>query len=63
MASYLSDKASSVSMVGTTKYPYERTLGPEIGKMTMQVGTYKRNDLSDVRTQVNVLDFKTFISL
>ncbi|XP_026197038.1 apoptosis inducing factor mitochondria associated 4 [Anabas testudineus] len=37
VASYLSDKASSVSMVGTTRYPYERTLGPEIGKMTMQM--------------------------
>nr|XP_020455737.1 apoptosis-inducing factor 3-like [Monopterus albus] len=37
VASYLSGKAASVSMVGTTRYPYERSLGPEIGKMTMQM--------------------------
>lgn len=37
VASYLSDKAASVALVGTTRYPYERSLGPEIGKMSMQV--------------------------
>lgn len=37
VASYLSDKAASVAMVGATEYPYERSLGSEIGKMTMQV--------------------------
>lgn len=36
-ASYLSDKAASVSVVGTSAYPYERSLGPEIGQMTLQV--------------------------
>lgn len=46
VASYLSDKASSVSMVGTTRYPYERSLGPDIGKMTMQVSTYEGTNLS-----------------
>uniref|UniRef100_A0A8C4E5D3 Apoptosis inducing factor mitochondria associated 4 n=1 Tax=Dicentrarchus labrax TaxID=13489 RepID=A0A8C4E5D3_DICLA len=40
VASYLSDKAASVAVVGTSTYPYERSLGPEIGKMSMQV----RND-------------------
>ncbi|XP_056229791.1 apoptosis inducing factor mitochondria associated 4 [Seriola aureovittata] len=37
VASFLSDKAASVAMVGTTRYPYERSLGTEIGKMTMQM--------------------------
>ncbi|KAM9359787.1 apoptosis-inducing factor 3-like [Symphorus nematophorus] len=37
VASYLSDKAASVSVVSTTRYPYERSLGPEIGKMSMQM--------------------------
>ncbi|XP_042342326.1 apoptosis inducing factor mitochondria associated 4 [Plectropomus leopardus] len=37
VASYLSDKAASVTVVGTSGYPYERSLGPEIGKMTMQM--------------------------
>uniref|UniRef100_A0A3Q3LJQ8 Apoptosis inducing factor mitochondria associated 4 n=1 Tax=Mastacembelus armatus TaxID=205130 RepID=A0A3Q3LJQ8_9TELE len=37
VASYLSDKAASVSIVGSTRYPYERSLGPEVGKMTMQM--------------------------
>ncbi|XP_062275381.1 apoptosis inducing factor mitochondria associated 4 [Scomber scombrus] len=37
VASYLSDKASSVAVVGTGTYPFERSLGPQIGKMTMQM--------------------------
>lgn len=37
VASYLSNKAASVIVVGTGTYPYERSLGPEIGKMCMQV--------------------------
>lgn len=37
VASYLSNKAASVVMVGTTEYPFENSLGPEIGKMTMKM--------------------------
>lgn len=37
VASYLSDKAASVAVVGTSRYAYERSLGPEIGKMSMQM--------------------------
>lgn len=37
VASYLSKEAASVAVVGTDTYPYERSLGPEIGKMCMQV--------------------------
>ncbi|KAM3615836.1 uncharacterized protein V6R79_008530 [Siganus canaliculatus] len=37
VASYLSDKAASVVVVGTSRYPYEASLGSEIGKMSMQM--------------------------
>ncbi|KAM9800860.1 apoptosis inducing factor mitochondria associated 4 [Neosynchiropus ocellatus] len=37
VASYLSDKAASVILVGSSAYPYERSLGPEIGKMTKEM--------------------------
>ncbi|XP_056296490.1 apoptosis inducing factor mitochondria associated 4 isoform X2 [Pseudoliparis swirei] len=37
VASYLSDKAASVAVVGTSGCPYERSLGPEIGRMSMQM--------------------------
>uniref|UniRef100_UPI0037E7B826 apoptosis inducing factor mitochondria associated 4 n=1 Tax=Semicossyphus pulcher TaxID=241346 RepID=UPI0037E7B826 len=37
VASFLSDKAASVALVGTSRYPYERSLGPEIGQMSMQM--------------------------
>lgn len=36
-ASYLSDKAASVALVGPTEFPFEKSLGPEIGKMTKKV--------------------------
>ena len=38
VASYLADKAASVSIVDSTTVPFERSLGPQIGKMTMEVG-------------------------
>lgn len=44
VASYLSDKAASVAVVGTSTYPYESSLGPEIGKMCKQV----RSDYSRI---------------
>ncbi|XP_010794288.1 apoptosis inducing factor mitochondria associated 4 [Notothenia coriiceps] len=37
VASYLSDKAASVAVVGPSRYPFEKFLGPEIGKMSMQM--------------------------
>ncbi|XP_038139938.1 apoptosis inducing factor mitochondria associated 4 [Cyprinodon tularosa] len=36
-ASYLSDKAASVALVGPTEFPFEKSLGPEIGKMTKKM--------------------------
>lgn len=53
-ASYLSDKAS-VSVVGTSAYPYERSLGQEIGKMTLQmleekgVKFYMKSGVAEIR--------------
>ncbi len=37
VAAYLSDKAASVTVIGSSKFPFQSSLGPDIGKMTMQV--------------------------
>lgn len=37
VASYLLDKASSITVIGSSEMPYQNTLGPEIGKLTMMV--------------------------
>ncbi|XP_029111504.1 apoptosis inducing factor mitochondria associated 4 [Scleropages formosus] len=37
VASYLADKAASVTVIGSSKFPYERILGPEVGMITMQI--------------------------
>ncbi|KAL4647621.1 apoptosis-inducing factor 3-like [Arapaima gigas] len=37
VASYLADKAASVTVIGSSKFPYERTLGPEVGIVAMQI--------------------------
>lgn len=37
VAAYLSDKADSVTVIGSSKFPFQSSLGPDIGKMTMQV--------------------------
>uniref|UniRef100_H3DKS8 Apoptosis inducing factor mitochondria associated 4 n=1 Tax=Tetraodon nigroviridis TaxID=99883 RepID=H3DKS8_TETNG len=37
VASYLSNKAASVAVVGTSSYPFQKSLGQEIGKMCMQM--------------------------
>uniref|UniRef100_A0A672JG58 Apoptosis inducing factor mitochondria associated 4 n=1 Tax=Salarias fasciatus TaxID=181472 RepID=A0A672JG58_SALFA len=55
VASYLSDKAASVALVGKTAFPYERSLGPEIGKMSMQmleeqnVKFYMSDEVTEIR--------------
>lgn len=57
VASYLSDKADAVAVVGTSAYPFERSLGTEIGKMTMQmleesgVTFYMSSGVSEIRGQ------------
>ncbi|XP_069002266.1 apoptosis-inducing factor 3 [Embiotoca jacksoni] len=37
VASYFIDKASSVTVIGSSELPYQNTLGPEIGKFTMMM--------------------------
>uniref|UniRef100_A0A672ZB79 Apoptosis inducing factor mitochondria associated 4 n=1 Tax=Sphaeramia orbicularis TaxID=375764 RepID=A0A672ZB79_9TELE len=57
VASYLSDKAANVAVVGTSRYPYERSFGSEIGKMCMQmleernVKLYMSDGVSEIRGQ------------
>lgn len=44
VAAYMIDMASSVTIIGSSELPYQKTLGPEIGKVTMMVcdkGRYK----------------------
>ncbi|XP_062289413.1 apoptosis-inducing factor 3-like [Scomber scombrus] len=37
VASYLIDKAASVTVIGSSELPYQNTLGPEIGRVTMMM--------------------------
>uniref|UniRef100_A0A8C7YHZ2 Apoptosis inducing factor mitochondria associated 4 n=1 Tax=Oryzias sinensis TaxID=183150 RepID=A0A8C7YHZ2_9TELE len=37
VAAYLSDKAAGVALVGPTQYPFEKSLGPEIGRICMEM--------------------------
>lgn len=46
VASYLSNKAASVTVVGTSSYPFQKSLGLEIGKMCMQVRTIDGCDVN-----------------
>ncbi|XP_067221820.1 apoptosis inducing factor mitochondria associated 4 isoform X1 [Chanodichthys erythropterus] len=55
VAAYLSDKAVSVSVIGSSKVPFQSSLGPAIGKMTMQmleeknVKFYTCNGVAEIR--------------
>ncbi|XP_060942389.1 apoptosis-inducing factor 3-like [Limanda limanda] len=55
VASYLIDKASSVTVIGSSELPYQNTLGPEIGKVTMMmlseqnVKFYMNDSVTEVR--------------
>lgn len=37
VASYLLDKASSITVIGSSELPYQNTLGREVGRITMMV--------------------------
>ncbi|XP_016374062.1 apoptosis-inducing factor 3-like [Sinocyclocheilus rhinocerous] len=37
VAAYMIDMASSITIIGSSELPYQKTLGPEIGKVTMMV--------------------------
>lgn len=43
VASYLIDKASSITVIGSSELPYQNTLGPEIGRVTMMVSDRKQS--------------------
>ncbi|XP_063061098.1 apoptosis inducing factor mitochondria associated 4 isoform X2 [Engraulis encrasicolus] len=55
VASYLSDKAASVSVIGKSEYPFQLSLGSEIGKMTMEmlrekgVKFYMNDNVAEIR--------------
>uniref|UniRef100_A0A3Q0STN6 Apoptosis inducing factor mitochondria associated 5 n=1 Tax=Amphilophus citrinellus TaxID=61819 RepID=A0A3Q0STN6_AMPCI len=51
VASYLLDKASSITVIGSSEMPYQNTLGPEIGKLTMlkNVKFYMNDNVTEVR--------------
>uniref|UniRef100_A0A8C7L5F2 Apoptosis inducing factor mitochondria associated 5 n=1 Tax=Oncorhynchus kisutch TaxID=8019 RepID=A0A8C7L5F2_ONCKI len=55
VASYMTDKASSITVIGSSELPYQKTLGPEIGKVTMMmlaekdVAFYMNDNVSEVR--------------
>ncbi|XP_071398873.1 apoptosis-inducing factor 3-like [Centroberyx affinis] len=55
VASYMLDKASSITVIGSSEMPYQKTLGPEIGKITMtmlsnkNVKFYMNDNVTEVR--------------
>uniref|UniRef100_A0A3B4GMM7 Apoptosis-inducing factor 3-like n=1 Tax=Pundamilia nyererei TaxID=303518 RepID=A0A3B4GMM7_9CICH len=55
VASYLTDKASSITVIGSSEMPYQNTLGPEIGKLTMtmlierNVKFYMNDSVTEIR--------------
>ncbi|XP_072548094.1 apoptosis inducing factor mitochondria associated 4 isoform X2 [Salminus brasiliensis] len=55
VAAYLSDKATSVAVVGKSEFPYQLSLGADIGKMTMKmlgeknVKFYMNNGVAEIR--------------
>ncbi|XP_029304798.1 apoptosis-inducing factor 3-like [Cottoperca gobio] len=60
IASYLIDKASSISVVGSSELPYQNTLGREIGKVTMKMLSEKKVKfyMNDNVTEVRGVDGK-----
>ncbi|XP_041949624.1 apoptosis-inducing factor 3 [Alosa sapidissima] len=37
IASYMTEKAFSITVIGSSEIPYQRTFGPDIGKITMMI--------------------------
>ncbi|XP_020491155.2 apoptosis-inducing factor 3-like [Labrus bergylta] len=60
IASYLIDKASSITVIGSSEMPYQNTLGREIGKVTMMMLSEKnvRFYMNDNVTEVIGADGK-----
>uniref|UniRef100_A0AAY4A4Q3 Rieske domain-containing protein n=1 Tax=Denticeps clupeoides TaxID=299321 RepID=A0AAY4A4Q3_9TELE len=57
VASYMTDKAATITVIGSSELPYQRTLGPEIGKITMMmlaergVKFYMNDSVKEVRRE------------
>uniref|UniRef100_A0AAY4D0X3 Rieske domain-containing protein n=1 Tax=Denticeps clupeoides TaxID=299321 RepID=A0AAY4D0X3_9TELE len=52
VAAYLSDKAAIVSVIGTSDYAYQMSLGPAVGKMILKdqnVKFYMKDGVSEIR--------------
>ncbi|XP_067464452.1 apoptosis-inducing factor 3 [Thunnus thynnus] len=60
VASYLIDKASSITVIGSSELPYQNTLGPEIGRVTMMMLSEKniRFFMNDNVTEVRGVNGK-----
>ncbi|KAG7516910.1 apoptosis-inducing factor 3-like [Solea senegalensis] len=60
VASYLIDKASSITVIGSSELPYQNTLGPEIGKFTMMMLSEKNVKfyMNDIVTEVKGVNGK-----
>ncbi|XP_047463481.1 apoptosis-inducing factor 3 isoform X2 [Mugil cephalus] len=60
VASYLIDKASSVTVIGSSELPYQNTFGPEIGKFTMKILSEQnvRFHMNDIVTEVKGVNGK-----
>ncbi|XP_046876696.1 apoptosis-inducing factor 3 [Hypomesus transpacificus] len=54
VASYMTGKATSITVIGSSELPYQKTLGPEIGKITMMMLTEKKVKfyMNDMVTEV-----------
>ncbi|XP_029923933.1 apoptosis-inducing factor 3 [Myripristis murdjan] len=55
VASYMTDKAATITVIGSSEMPYQKTLGPEIGRITMtmlegkKVKFYMNDNVTEVR--------------
>eukprot|EP00064_Thunnus_orientalis_P018759 superscaffoldBa00004425_g18865 len=51
VASYLIDKASSITVIGSSELPYQNTLGPEIGRMLSEknIRFFMNDNVTEVR--------------
>lgn len=56
VAAYMIDMASSITIIGSSELPYQKTLGPEIGKVTMMVcyqGQYNHLSHTNIKYVLN----------
>lgn len=63
VASYLIDKALSITVIGSSEMPYQNTLGPEIGKVTMMVRNRERAPSCVLTVQLVVVQTLLFLQM